>query len=183
MNSHHLNDVKVSLNAVKVRMSDSAVLAGAVSLLYAFALMVYPRAFPELLKRIFERGHFFPALTVLLLVGNEVLLVLISRRRAQKLGLFTPGYIAILTIAAVLFFRLLVYVAYAQSQLSHLSFVTASDRLRDGIISEELLVYTHVALVSGIFLPYLLVRVTQNYVSDDKAADQEPKVRSAVAGR
>jgi hypothetical protein len=171
------------LNAVKVRLSDSAVLAGAVSLLYALALIVCPRAFPELLERIFESGRFFPALAVLLVATNEILFVLISRRRAQRPGLFTPGYIALLTIAVVLLFRLLVYAADAQAQLSHLSFLQVSSRVRDGISSEELLVYTHLAMVSGIFLPYLLVRVAQNYVSHANFADHDAKVRNAVAGQ
>ena len=170
------------LNAVKVRLSDSAVLAGAVSLLYALALMVFPRALPELLQRIFAWGHFFPVLTVLLVITNEILLVLISRRRAQRPGLFTPVCLAILTIAVVLDFRLLVYAADAQAQLSQL-FLGASSGVRNGISSDDLLVYTHLAMVSGIFLPYLLVRVTQNYVSGADSADHDAEVRSAVAGQ
>jgi hypothetical protein len=187
MNSHRLNAIKVSLNAVKVRLSDSAVLAGAVSLLYAVALMVCPRAFPELLKHIFESGRFFPALTVLLVAANEILFVLISRRRAQGPGLLTPGYIAILTIGVVLQFRLLVYTAHAQAQLSHLSLslssLQASSGILDGISSEDLLVYTHLALVSGIVLPFLLVRLTQNYMPNTSSADHDAKVRNAVAGQ
>ena len=180
---NRMNALKVSLNAVKVRLSDSAVLAGVVSLLYAFALIICPRAFPELLERIFESGRFFPALTVLLVATNEILFVVISRRRAQRPGLFTPGYIAFLTIGVVLFFRLLVYAAYAQAQFSHLSFSSTSNLVRDRISSEELLVYTHLAMVSGIFLPYLLVRVAQNYVSHANFADHDAKVRNAVAGQ
>ena len=168
------------LNTVKVRLSDSAVLAGAVSLLYALALMVCPRAFPELLERIFQWGYFFPALGALLVTTNEILFVFISRRRAQKMGLFTPAYIAFLTIAVVFVFRLLVVAADARTQLSHL-FVFK--RVRDGISPEELLVYTHLSIVFGIFLPYLQVRVTQNYVSDANSADRGAKVRNAVAGR
>lgn len=170
------------LNAVKVRMSDSAVLAGAVSLLYALALIVCPRAFPELLGRIFMWGHFFPALTVLLVVTNEILLVFISRRRSQKLGLFTPVCLALLTIAVVLDFRFLVYAADTQAQISHL-FLRASGRVREGISSEQLLVYTNLAIVSGIFVPYLLMRVTQNYVSDATSVDHDANVAKAVAGQ
>jgi hypothetical protein len=170
------------LSTVKVRLSDSAVLAGAVSLLYALALVVCPRAFPELLTRFFGWGHFFPALGVLLVSANEILYVHISRRRAQKMGLFTPAYVAFLTIAVLFVFRLLVMAADAQAQLSHL-FLRDASRVRDGISSEELLVYTHLAVVSGIFLPYLLVRVTQNYVSHGNSADDDMQVRNAVAGR
>jgi hypothetical protein len=178
-----MNRTMVSgLSPVKVRLSDSAVLAGAVSLLYALALMVCPRAFPELLQRIFQWGHIFPALGALLATTNVVLLVLISRRRAQKLGLFTLAYIVFLTIGTVFVFRLLVVGADAQAQLSHLTLPPFSP-VRDGISSEELLLYTHLGMVSGIFLPYLLLRVTQNYVSNANSADHEAKVRNAVAGQ
>jgi len=178
--NHTMNSPR--LNAVKVRLSDSAVLAGAVSLLYALALIVCPRAFPELLQRVFVWGHFFPALTVLLVITNEILLVVISRRRAQRLGLFTPVCLAILTIAVVLDFRLLVYAADAQAQLSQL-FLRTSSGARNGISSDDLLVYTHLAMVSGIFLPYLLVRVTQNYVSDANPAQHDTKARTAVGAQ
>jgi len=170
------------LNAAKVRLSDSAVLAGAVSLLYAVALIVFPRAFPELLLRIFWSGRFFAALTLLLVATNEILFVLICRRRVQRPGLITPVYVAFLTIGIVSFFRLLVYGAHAQTLVSHL-FSRALSGVREGISSEELLVYTHLAIVSGIFLPYLMVRVTQNYVSDANPADHNAKARNAVAGR
>jgi hypothetical protein len=168
------------LNAVKVRLSDSAVLAGAVSLLYALALIVCPRAFPELLERIFKWGYFFPALAVLLVAANEILFVLISRRRAQKPDLLTSGYIALLTIAVVFVFTGLLIAADAQTLVSH---IRAAGRVRDGISSEELLIYTYLAMVSGIILPYLVVRGTQNYVSDANSADHDAKARNAAAGQ
>jgi hypothetical protein len=170
------------LNTVKVRMSDAAVLAGSVSLLYALALIVFPRAFPHLLERIFAWGPVFPALTGLLVVANETLFFFIAKRRGQKPGLLTPAYIVFLTIAVVAFFRLLLYAADANAQFSHL-FLRASSGARDGISSEDRLVYTHLTIVSGIFLPYLLVRLTENYVSDANVAEQEAKARNAVAGQ
>lgn len=169
------------LNTSKVRLSDSAVLAGAVSLLYALALMVCPRAFPELLARMFWSGRFFPALAVLLLATNEILLVLICRRRAQTLGLITPGYIAFVTIGVLSVFRFLVWEAHAQALLSQL-FLRVASGVPEGISSEDLLIYTHLAMVSGIFLPYLVLRVTQNYVFDASSANQDVKARNAAAG-
>ena len=170
------------LNASKVRLSDSAVLAGAVSLLYALALIVCPRAFPELLERIFRSGGFFPALTLLVVATNETLFVLICRRRAQTLGLITPGYIAFVTIGVLSVFRFLVWEAHAQALLSQL-FLPVASGVREGISSEDLLIYTHLAMVSGIFLPYLVLRVTQNYVFDASSANQDVKARNAAAGR
>ena len=170
------------LNTVKVRMSDAAVLAGAVSLLYALALIVFPRSFPELLQRIFDWGPFFPAITALLVATNEILFVLICKRRDQRPGMLTPAYIAFLTIAVVGFFWLLFYASDAGGQVSHLV-LRASSGVRDGLGSEDRLVYTHLTIVSGIFLPYLLVRVTDNYVSHANFVDHDEKARKAVAGQ
>jgi hypothetical protein len=170
------------LNTVKVRLSDAAVLAGAVSLLYALALVVFPRAFPELLHRILYGGHIFPLLGVLLVATNEILFLILSKRRAQKLDLLTSAYIAFLTIAIVFIFRLLVAAADAQAQISHLLSRTYPAGA-DEVSYQELLVYTHLAIVSGMVLPYLLVRLTQNYVSGSNSADYDAKVRSAAAGQ
>ena len=75
-----------------------------------------------------------------------------------------------------------VYGGHAQALFSHL-FLPLPSGLRDGISSEDLLIYTHLAIVSGIFVPYLVVRVTQNYVSDSNSANQDVKARTATAGR
>ena len=171
-----------SLSTVKVRLSDSAVLAGVVSLLYAIALIAFPRAFPELLQRIFQWGPFFPALAGALVFTNEILFVLISRRRHQRMGVLTPVYIAFLTIAIVAFFRFFIYAADPQAQPFQL-IPRISGRIQDGISSEERLVYMHLIAVAGIFLPYLLVRVTENYASDTSAEKNEVKVQNAVAGQ
>ena len=170
------------LTTAKVRLSNPAVLAGSLSLLYAVVLMLFPRAFPELLQRIFQRGHFFTALAVLLLAANEILFLFIFRRRVQKPGLLTPGYIAFLTIGVVFAFWLLVNTADLEHQLSQLSLPTSSP-VRDGINSEELLVYTHLGMVAGIVFPYLLVRLTQNYGSGTNSAERDAKARHMAAGQ
>jgi cytochrome bd-type quinol oxidase subunit 2 len=169
-----------SLSTVKVRLSDSAVLAGVVSLLYAIALIAFPRAFPVLLQRIFQWGPFFPALTAVLVLTNEILFVLISRRRHQRMGVVTPVYLAFLTVAIVAFFRLFIYAADPQAQPFQL-IPRISGRIQDGISSEERLVYMHLITVAGIFLPYLLVRVTENYVSDTTSEKTEVQVKAQDA--
>ena len=169
------------LSTVKVRLSDSAVLAGTVSLLYALALVIFPRAFPEFLQNVFDWAYFFPALAVLLVVTNEILFVFICRRRAEKPTRFTPLYIAFLTAAVVMGFRQLMIAADLETQISHLLFT--SSRGQEGISSEEVLVYTHLALVSGIFLPYVLVRATQNYYSGASSPEPGDKARHAAAGQ
>jgi hypothetical protein len=166
-------------NTTKVRLSDSAMLAGTVSLMYAFALMLFPSAFPELLTRIFDHGQFFLVITAVVVCANEALLVVITNRRYQKTNLFSCGYIAFLTIGCAFVFRALLVSANAQAQLSRV-FLHGG---RDGIGSEELLIYTHLALVSGIFFPYLMVRITQNYIFGSDPESQDVKVKGTAAGQ
>lgn len=163
----------------KVRLSDSAVLAGIVSLAYAACLMAFPRAFPLLLERMFYGGYFFRTLAVLLLVANEVLFVVICKRRDQRPSPFTAAYIGCLTITLVFVFRALLVFADDRAQIASLLLHLG----RKGLGAEELLLYTHLGIVSGIFFPYVLVRLTQDYTSRTNSAEPEAKTQVASAGQ
>jgi len=168
------------LITARIRMSDSAILAGCVSLLYAFVLMVWPVAFPHLLTRIFYAGYFYRTLAMVLVVANEVLFTSIYRRRNQKASPITAAYIALLTITLVFALRAVLTIADEQAQLAH--FIQHSS-IHAGMTAGELLVYTHLGIVSGIFVPYLIVRLTQNYVSATQLVEAEDKSRHATAGQ
>jgi len=167
------------LTTARIRMSDSAILAGCVSLVYAFILMVWPTAFPHLLARIFYGGYFYRTLAALLVVANEVLFASIYRRRNQKASPFTAVYIALLTITLVFVLRGVLTIADEQAQLAYF---LQHRSLHGGVTPGELLVYTHLGVVAGIFLPYLVVRMTQNYVSATQF-EAEAKARQAAAGQ
>lgn len=176
-----MNQISKRLSPAKVRLSDAAVLAGSVSLLYAAAVMIWPQAFPQLINRAFRGGYFYYALGALLVACDEALFVRIYRRRGQKPNWLTHGYIAFLTITLVFVFRALVL--YADEQAT-IALFRHSRSFKGGISAQELLLYTHLGLVAGIFLPYLIVRLTQDYVSPDNSAEPEPPMaRSAAAGQ
>jgi len=168
------------LSPAKVRLSDSAVLAGAISLAFAAALMIFPHAFPDSLRRMFDGGYFFRTLGVSLVITNEILFLLICNRRSQKPNPLTLGYIAFLTITLVFVFRMFVVFADEQAQISHVLLHMSG---RSAIGSEELLLYTHLGIVSGIFFPYVLVRLTQDYVSRKDSVEPEAKAQGAALGQ
>lgn len=167
------------LTTARIRMSDSAILAGCVSLLYAFFLMVWPTAFPHLLARVYYGGYFYRTLAVLLVAANEILFAFIFKRRNQKPNPMTAAYIALLTVTLVFGLRAVLMVADEQAQLAHFLQHSAT---HGGVTPAELLVYTHLGIVSGIFLPYLVVRLTQNYTSATQYAELELKARHTTAG-
>lgn len=164
-------------STAKVRLSDSAVLAGSVSLLYALAVMAWPRSLPTLLEHVYYGGHYFRLLAGFLVITNELLFVRIYRRRAQRPNPLTFAYIAFLTIAFVSLLWALVTFANVEAFYLHFRL-----HVHRGIGSEELLFYTHLGLVSGIFFPYLLIRMTQDFVPGSRLAESDTKVLSASAG-
>lgn len=168
------------MSPAKVRLSDSAVLAGVVSLAYAAAVMIFPHAFPGWLQRVFDNGYFFRTLGGFLVITNQILFLLICRRRNQKPNLLTLGYIAFLTITLVFVFRMFVMFADEQAQISHVLLHLSG---RSAIGSEELLLYSHLGIVSGIFFPYVLVRLTQDYASRTNSVEPEAKTRGIAAGQ
>jgi ABC-type Fe3+-siderophore transport system permease subunit len=167
------------LSPARVRLSDSAVTAGATSLAYAAALMLFPHAFPQILQRVFEGGYFFRTLALVLVITNAILFLLICKRRSQKPDLLTLSYIAFLTITLVSVLRMLVMFADEQAQVSHILLHMPG---RSGIGSEELLLYTHLGIVFGIFFPYVLVRLTRDYVSSRDSVEPDAKAHGAGAG-
>jgi hypothetical protein len=179
MAMNHVASLK-QLTTAKVRLSDSAVYAGSFSLLYGLAVVVFPDTLSKLFMGLYAAGHFFPAIGILLLAWNEILFVVIARRRIQKPNFLTCAYIAFLTVAFVLVFRAVVVSADAQAQLAQ---VLVPISAQGGIRSEELLVYSHLGLVSGTFLPYLLLRMTQSCVSGANPAEVNLKVQHTAAGQ
>lgn len=176
-----MSEISKRLSPAKVRLSDAAVLAGSVSLLYAIAVMLWPRALPQAVNSLFHSGYFYYVFGIVLSASNEILFALISRRRNQKPKWLTHAYIAFLTVTLVFVLRALILYADEQAQISHFH---RHATFAGGIGPEELLLYTHFGLVSGIFLPYLIVRLTQDYVSPATSVEPEPeKAQSATAGR
>jgi hypothetical protein len=141
------------LSSTKVRLSDSALLAGGLSLLYAAAIMLWPRAFPQLLLRVFYGGHFFRTLAFALVAANGILFFFISRRRSERGNPLTFGYIAVVTVTATAAFRTMVMIAHDQAVIAQFR---AHITVPQGIDASELLAYAHLGIVSGIILPYLL---------------------------
>lgn len=167
------------LSTAKLRLSDSALFAGGVSLIYAAAIMLWPQAFPQLLARIFYGGYFFRTLAIALVAANGILFFLISQRRRERANPQTFGYLAFLTVTMIAVFRALVMIANEQAMTDQLRLHTA---VAKGIGGAELLAYTHLGILAGIVLPYLIVRLTQDYVSGD-SKPAETKALSTTAGQ
>jgi hypothetical protein len=146
------------IRATKVRIADSALMAGVVSLAYLVLVLVSPRVFPEILAAQFERGVLTVGIALLALALNLGWYLRIARIRQSSLSLLTVIALVMLTLVIAACFSVLVNVSLLRAQVS-----TVEQQYLQ--VTEEILIYTYIALVAAIFLPYLVLRLTQDFVT------------------
>lgn len=146
------------VRATKIRIADSALMAGVVSLAYLVLVLVSPRVFPEILAAQFERGVLTVGIALLALALNLGWYLRIARLRQSALSILTVVALVMLTLAIAACFSVLVNMSLLRAQVS----VVEQQYLQ---VTEGILIYTYIALVAAIFLPYLILRLTQDFVA------------------
>jgi hypothetical protein len=146
------------VRATKIRIADSALMAGVVSLAYLVLVLVSPRVFPEILAAQFERGVLTVGIALLALALNLGWYLRIARLRQSALSILTVVALVMLTLVIAACFSVLVNMSLLRAQTS----VVEQQYLQ---VTEEILIYTYIALVAAIFLPYLILRLTQDFVT------------------
>jgi hypothetical protein len=140
----------------KIRVGDSAIMAAVVSLVYGACVIAAPRVFPEILAAQFERGVLTTGIGLLALALNLGWYWRIAKMRQSSLSALTVIALVLLSLFFTACFSVLVnnsmLRAVAGGEHSYMQ------------VTEEVLVYTYMALVASIFLPYLVLRLTQDYI-------------------
>jgi|GEM_PF-6825536 len=142
--------------AVRIRIGDSAIMAAVVSLVYGLCVIASPRVFPEILAAQFERGVLTTGIGLLALALNLGWYWRIAKRRQASLNALTVIALVVLS----LFFTVCFSVLVNNSMLKAVAGIEHTYQQ----VTEEVLVYTYMALVASIFLPYLVLRLTQDYI-------------------
>jgi hypothetical protein len=146
------------VRATKIRVADSAVMAAVVSLIYAAFVLLSPRVFPEILAAQFERGVLTVGIALLALALNLGWYWRIAWRRHSALSAPAVLALVLLTLVIAVAFSILVNNSLLRSQISAVEHPYLQ-------VTEEVLIYTYFALVAAIFLPYLVLRLTQDFVT------------------
>jgi len=139
-----------------VRLADAAEAMAALSLVFGLLLVLSPASFPKMIVNSWQHGQLMPAMMLLTLLLDTCLYLRIAYMRSAKPGLVAAACLGSLPLLVVGGLSLLL-----QSAVSHtLALDRPNLQLRVG---EEILAHTYLGLISAIFLPFLVIRLLQQF--------------------
>lgn len=128
----------------------------ALSLVFGLLLVLFPVSFPRMIVTSWEHGQLMPAMMALALLLDACLYTRIALMRSARPGLVAAACLGSLPLLVVGGLSLLL-----QAAVSH---TLAGDmpnlQLRVG---EEILAHTYLGLISAVFLPFLVIRLLQQF--------------------
>jgi len=147
---------KAHQRIVVVRLADAAEAMAALSLVFGLLLVLSPASFPKMIVNSWQHGQLMPAMMLLTLLLDTCLYLRIAYMRSAKPGLVAAACLGSLPLLVVGGLSLLL-----QSAVSHtLALDRPNLQLRVG---EEILAHTYLGLISAIFLPFLVIRLLQQF--------------------
>jgi len=140
----------------KIRLSDAAGVGGTLSLLFGVLVLLFPDTFPRIIAENWESGRLTALMAFGALIVNGAIYLRVVHLRHSRAQLWTSAYIAFLTVVVIVGFSFLEHAAVLRTELQLLPQPALRER-------EEILAHTYFALIAAIFIPFLLVRLTQNF--------------------
>lgn len=149
---------KVERSIVIVRLADSAEVVAALSFVFGLLLIVFPVSFPRLIVNSWQHGQLMISMMVFTFLLDTILYLRIAHIRAAKPGAVAAACLGSLPLLVVGGLSLLL-----QSAVRHTLAVDLPNL--QARVGEEVLAHTYLGLVSAIFLPFLVVRLLQQFKS------------------
>jgi hypothetical protein len=151
-----LSLTQASPATLTVRLADPAAAVAYVSLAFALALIFFPVSFPALIVRTSQQGRLIPAIIVFSLLLDAALYIRVAPLLSIKPRLLVASFLGSLPIFIVVGLGVSFENAISQALVEYPYNVSAR-------IAEEILAHTYFTLVSAIFLPFLLIRLVQQF--------------------
>lgn len=145
-----------ALNLV-IRLADAASLVAYISTAFALGLLFFPVSFPNAIVRSSQEGRLTTALIVFTLLLNSGLYLRVAHRLSIKPRLLVASFLGCLPIFIV--------VGLSVAFESSVSAVAVNYPNASARIAEEILAHTYFSIVAAIFLPFLLIRLVQQFHS------------------
>jgi hypothetical protein len=165
---------KALRRTVTVRLADAAVTVAYLSLVFGFLLVFFPVSFPRIIQSSWLNGNLIVAMMVITLSIDACLYVRIAYRLSAKPTVLAAACLGSLPIVVVagLSFPLQGAVDYTISgDLPNLQ----------ARVGEEILTHTYLGLVTGIFLPFLVIRLLQQLKAASSGRETESPSRTAAS--
>ena len=141
---------------VIVRLADAAVAVASLSLIFFLLLVFFPVSFPRIIVTSWQRGYLAVVLMVLTLVLDSFLYLRVAYLRSAKPTVLVAACLGSLPIIVVGGLSFLMESAVSQTISLDLPNLQAR-------MNEEVLAHTYLGLVSAVFLPFLVIRLLQQF--------------------
>ena len=152
---------------VTVRLADAALTVASLSLVFGSLLVFFPVSFARIIQNSWLNGHLTVAMMVITLSIDVCLYVRIAYRRSAKPTVLAAACLGSIPIVVVAGLSFCLQGAVDYTLAGNLPNLEAR-------VGEEVLAHTYLGLVSGIFLPFLVIRLLQQL----KAASSKRKTES-----
>lgn len=139
-----------------VRLADPAAVVGYVSVAFALALIFFPVSFPAGIVRTWQQGRLIPMIMVFTVLLDAALYIRVAHLISTKPRLLVAACMGFLPI-----FIIVGLSVPFESAVSHA--VAEYPFNVSGRVAEEILAHAYFTTVSAIFLPFLLIRLVQQF--------------------
>jgi hypothetical protein len=143
-----------------VRLADVAKAVTALSFLFGLLLVVFPISFPRMIVSSWQSGRLMPVMMLVTFLLDTFLYLRVAYMQSAK-----PRPLAAACLGSL---PLLVVGGLSLLLQSAVSLTIAWDMPNlQARIGEEILAHTYLGLVSAIFLPFLVIRLLQQFKDAD----------------
>jgi hypothetical protein len=165
---------KAPQRIVTVRLADAAVTVAYLSLGFGFLLVFFPVSFARIIQNNWLNGHLTVAMMVITLSIDVCLYVRIAYRLSAK-----PTVLAAVCLGSL---PIVVAVGLSFCLQSAVHYTLSGDLPNlQARVGEEVLAHTYLGLVSGIFLPFLALRLLQQLKAAKSNRETESPSRKTAS--
>jgi hypothetical protein len=158
---------------VTVRLADAALTVAYLSLIFGLLLVFFPVSFAQIIQASWQQGNLTVAMMVITLAIDAGLYVRIAHRLSAK-----PTVVAAMCLGSL---PIVVAVGVSFCLRGAVDFTLSGDLPNlQGRVGEEILAQTYLGLVSGIFLPFLALRLLQQFKAARSNRETESPSRNTV---
>jgi len=147
---------KAERRIVVVRLADAAEAVAFVSAVFAVALIVFPTSFPHLIVSSWQHGQLMAVMMAFTLVLDGCLYFRVAHLLSARPGLVAAACLGSMPLLVVGGLSILLQAAVKHTLALDLPNL-------QGRVGEEILAHTYLALVAAVFLPFLVIRLLQQF--------------------
>lgn len=157
---------KIDRRVVVVRLADAAEAVAVLSTLFALALVLFPVSFPRFIVNSWEHGSWLLAMMLFAFVVDTCLYIRVAHILSARPGMAAAACLGSLPILVVGGLSLLVQRAI------HYTISTDLPNL-EARVGEEILAHTFLGIVSAVFLPFLIIRLAQQFRATQRSSSAQ----------